>query len=141
MDNDLREMPIDEAIEEVFGFAHDRGFVYEDKENLVLVSLALNPYVDKKGDEEEKFGELLNHIKLRVTGDEVIIPVVISVPEDTVKSASMNNLSIGRQYIFEKSKQESIVLNIGEVRKSSIHDLICEARLVEVEEWICEGEI
>jgi hypothetical protein len=53
----------------------------------------------------------------------------------------MNNLSIGRQYIFEKSKQESIVLNIGEVRKSSIHDLICEARLVEVEEWICEGEI
>ena len=139
MDNDLRGMPIDEAIEAVFEFAHDRGFVYEDKENLVLVSLALNPDADKKGDEEEKFEHLLNQIKLRATGDEVIIPVVISVPQDTVKSAGMNNLSIGRQYIYEKSKQKSGILNLGDVRKSSIQDLLYEAKLVEGREWIYEG--
>lgn len=139
MDNDLRGMPIDEAIEAVFEFAHDRGFVYEDKENLVLVSLALNPDAEKKGDEGEKFEHLLNQIKLRAIGDEVIIPVVITVPQDTVKSAAMNNLSIGRQYIYEKSKQKTRILNLGDVRKSSIQDLLYEAKLVEGREWIYEG--
>lgn len=139
MDNDLRRMPVDEAIAAVFEFAHDRGFVYEDKENLVLVSLGLNPDADKKGDEEEKFENLLNQIKLRATGDEVIIPVVISVPQDTVKSAGINNLSIGRQYIYEKSKQKLGILNLGDVRRSSIQDLLYEANLVEGREWIYEG--
>lgn len=139
MDNDLRRMPVDEAIKAVFEFAHDRGFVYEDKENLVLVSLALNPDADKKGDEEEKFENLLNQIKLRATGDEVIKPVVISVSQDTVKSAGVNNLSIGRQYIYEKSKQKSGILNLGDVRRSPIQELLHEANLVEGRDWIYEG--
>lgn len=126
MDNDLRGMQVDAAIEMVFEFAHDRGFVYEDKENLVLVSLALNPEADKKGDEEERLNQLLDIVKSGARGDEVIIPVVIAVPQDTVKSAGNNNLSIGRQYIYEKAKAKSNRFDLVEIRKSPIEDLIVE---------------
>lgn len=122
MDNDLKGMPVEDAIEMIFEFAHDRGYVYEDKENLVLVSLALNPDADEKGDEEEKFEHLFNRIKSKVIGDEVIIPIVIAVPQDTVKSAEMNNLSIGRQYIYERLQG----FDVGKVRRSSIEDLLIE---------------
>lgn len=122
MDNNLKGMPVEDAIEMIFEFAHDRGYVYEDRENLVLVSLALNPDADKKGDEEEKFEHLLNRIKSRVIGDEVIVPIVIAVPQDTVKSAEINNLSIGRQYIYEKLQG----FDVGEIRRNSIEDLLME---------------
>lgn len=122
MDNDLRGMMVDQAIEMVFEFAHDRGFVYEDKENLVLVSLALNPEANKNGDEEKYFEQLLNQIKSGVKGDEVIIPIVIAVPQDTVKTAGINNLSIGRQYIYESLQG----FDLGEIRRSSIEDLLIE---------------
>lgn len=122
MDNDLRGMPVEDAIEMVFEFAHDRGFVYEDKENLVLVSIALNPDAEKKGDEAKMFEYLFNSIKSEVKGDEVIIPIVIPVPQDTVKSAEMNNLSIGRQYIYERLQN----YDLGEAKRSSIEDLLIE---------------
>jgi|GEM_PF-807933 len=126
MDNDLKGMQVDDAIEKVFEFAHDRGFVYEDKENIVLVSLALNPNGDKKGNEEEKLNNLLDQIKSAARGDDVIIPVVITVPQDTVKSANANNLSIGRQYIYEKSKENIKTLDLGQVRTNSIEELLVE---------------
>lgn len=130
IDNDLKGMRIDDAIEKVFELAHDRGFVYEDKENLVLVSLALNPNADKKGDEEQKLEQLLNQIDLGARGDSVIKPVVIIVPEETKKSAAMNNLSIGRQYIYEKSKEQENEIDLGEAKKSPIEDLLTEVKIV-----------
>ncbi|AEV69640.1 anti-sigma-I factor RsgI family protein [Acetivibrio clariflavus] len=125
MDNDLRGLPVNDAIEMIFEFAHDRGFVYEDRENLVLISLGLNPDVDEEGDEEEKFIQLFNQIELEIKGDEVIVPLVIAVPQDTVKSAKRNNLSIGRQYIYENSQK----FDFGEIRGGSIEDLVFESEI------------
>jgi len=125
MDNDLRGMPVDAAIERIFEFAHDRGFVYEDRGNLVLISLTLNPDIDEDGDEEEKFESLFNQIESEIEGDEVIVPLVIAVPQDIVKSAQENNLSIGRQYIYEKSQK----FDLAEVRGSSIEDLLFESEI------------
>ncbi|HPU41035.1 MAG TPA: anti-sigma factor domain-containing protein [Acetivibrio clariflavus] len=125
MDNDLRGIPVKDAIEMIFEFAHDRGFVYEDRENLVLISLGLNPDVDEEGDQAEKFVQLFNQIELEIKGDEVIVPLVIAAPQDTVKSAKRNNLSIGRQYIYENSHK----FDLGEIRRDSIEDLIFESEI------------
>lgn len=128
-DNDLKGMPVDDAIKNVFELAHDRGFVYEDKENIVLVSLALNPNADKKGDEEQKLTELLAQMKLRVIGDKVIKPVVIAVPEEIKTSADKNNLSIGREYIYQKSKELESGFDLDEARESHIEDLLEEVKI------------
>jgi len=121
----LRGIPVKDAIEMIFEFAHDRGFVYEDRENLVLISLGLNPDVDEEGDQAEKFVQLFNQIELEIKGDEVIVPLVIAAPQDTVKSAKRNNLSIGRQYIYENSHK----FDLGEIRRDSIEDLIFESEI------------
>ncbi|WP_010248606.1 anti-sigma-I factor RsgI family protein [Acetivibrio cellulolyticus] len=129
-DNNLKGMPIDYAIEKVFELAHDRGFVYEDKENLVLISLALNPKAGKKGDEEQKLEELLAQIEVEANEDKIIKPVVITVPESTKKSADINDLSTGRQYIYEKSKEQSNEIDLVEAKESPIEDLLSEVKIV-----------
>lgn len=129
-DNDLKGLTVDQAIEKVFEFAHDRGFVYADKENLILISLALNPDAKKKGDEEEKLEALLNQIELKASGNNVIKPVVITVPEETKKTADQNNLSTGRQYIYEKSKEQANGIDLAKVKKSPIEDLLNEVKIV-----------
>lgn len=141
-DNDLMGMPVDDAIKNVFEFAHDRGFVYEDKENLVLVSLALNPDADKKGDEEQNLDKLLAQIKLRASGDKVIKPVVIAVPEEIKTAADKNDLSTGRQYIYEKSKELENRIGLNEIRASQIEDLLDLVKIsYEDESEIIDGQV
>lgn len=129
-DNDLKGMTVDDAIEKIYEFAHDRGFVYEDKENLILISLALNSDADKKGDEEQKLEALVSQIELKASVDKVIKPVVIKVPEETKKTADINNLSTGRQYIYEKSKEQSKGIDLAKAKNSQIEDLLNEVKIV-----------
>lgn len=127
-DNDLKGLTVDDAIDKVYEFAYDRGFVYADKENLILISLALNPDAKKKGDEEQKLEALLSKIELKSSGNNVIRPVVITVPDEIKKTADQNNISTGRQYIYEKSKEQVDGIDLAKAKKSSIEDLLNEVK-------------
>lgn len=129
-DNDLKGLAVDDAIENIFEFAYDRGFVYADKENLILISLALNPDAKKKGDEKQKLQALLGEIELIASGNNVIKPVVITIPDEIKKIADQNNLSTGRQYIYEKSKEQDIGIDLEKAKKSPIEDLLNEVKIV-----------
>ncbi len=129
-DISLKDLPINEAIERVIVSSQEAGKLNSDKNNVIMLSVSLNPkyrdYKRERGKVELKINELLanlNSIHDNEINKEYTIKVIKLEPE-IKKHAEKNGLSAGRQLILEKAQVQGIVLSLDEVKTGNLSDLM-----------------
>lgn len=126
----LKKIPVRTAITEVIESSKKMGFISTEKNNKVLVSVALKKIDRTPSSEEEKaLTNLLSDIeKINVNvGDQTLQPKVLQVNPEERKAAEKNNISMGRYKLYEDIKKTDASLTIDKAKKERVADMLDKA--------------
>ncbi len=127
---DAKGKNVYDVITDILDESEAHGYIKEDKNNLVLVSVSLNDkskdYSQNKSDEERELeGFLLNlDKKLNNENSDYIKGRVIKVTPAERKAAEQKELSMGKYYLMEKARESGVGLSSGELKTKEISDLL-----------------
>lgn len=143
--------PVGEVCKQLLKSAEDKEYISFKAHNIILVSIAQNPDYEKKGeaedndkDKEQNLGQLINEIKSSISFEDHISVSAkfVKVSPDIKKLADQNGMSIGRQYIYEKSREQNIELDINDAKNGDLGYILGEVKITydEVEETFNKKE-
>ncbi|MCX7749061.1 MAG: anti-sigma factor domain-containing protein [Clostridia bacterium] len=129
-DEEMENMKIDQAVAAAIKKAKDFGFITGEKRQDILLSGCLNiensGTKESKEKDEKKLETLLSSIKKNkdFTVIKDIHVDVIKVNPELKKLADTNEISLGRQVIFNIAKEKGITLSLEEVKNKSISEVM-----------------
>lgn len=140
INNDAKELlkyikteksPVGEVLAKVLETAENKGYIIPDSNNIVLVSVAYNPYYEGMESNEQKLQDLVDEIKHNFNANEnrEISPKIVKVSPNIKKLADKNGLSIGRQYIYEKSKEQNISIDLNDIKNGDLEYILSGVKI------------
>lgn len=133
----LEDLPVKEAVKKVIDMSEETGILNADEDSVIMFSASLNPengdYKTDKDHLDLKLNQLLASLSV-IDSSKTNRPFtikVVKVEPEVKKQALENNLSSGRQFIFQKAQTEGINLTLDEAKLDSLTSLIKKVGLDE----------
>lgn len=127
---DAKGKNVYDVIEDILDESETQGYIKQDKNNIVLVSVSLNDknreYSKNRSDDERELEGFLLELdeKLNSENTDYIKGRVIKVSPEERKAAEEKELSMGKYYLMEKAKESGVGLSSGELQTKEISDLL-----------------
>ncbi|NLD45610.1 MAG: anti-sigma factor domain-containing protein, partial [Clostridiaceae bacterium] len=123
---------IGEVIYSIEKIAGQKGYIKPGSNNIMLVSVSLNPDMEMSIDKEFEFEKLIEEIEYAIStlDNSNVEGKLVEVPMGLKKKADKNGITVGRQYIYEKSIEQNINLSLEEIKKEEIANLLEEVKIV-----------
>jgi hypothetical protein len=126
------------AVSEVVEKSKSLNYIDKSKKNTVLISVALNEkskeYISNSEKEEKKLDEILDNINKEIEQlghrDNLnIANETLKVTSEVRKEAQKHDSSMGKYYLFLKAKEQGVDIEIEELSKVRVSELIEKAGL------------
>lgn len=117
----VKEINVSEALTRIIDMSEDHGFIEQNKENLVLVSVSSDQSSDYI--KVDKIINLLEETLIDINSPH-INHQIIKVTSDQRKKAVENNMSMGRYHIYLEAKSIGLDMNAEDVKNRSISDIV-----------------
>lgn len=124
------------AVTEIIKKAESSGYITDDKENYVLISMVLNDESKEYNQDvkEEKLNELDENITqgVKELGNNNIVQKTVKLTSEERKEAIENDVSMGRYSLFLEAKEKGLEVTIGEVKTNEVSVIIKKLEETEV---------
>ena len=129
-DLDLTHKKLVDGVNEIIAAAKEKGYINESKK-VILVSAA--PYDSAGTDTSSEYAEQLKNIlgKLEAENDSADLLTVYIDDSTIIKEAKGNNLSIGKELLYQYAQTHEAPLTAEEIRSTSLSDLLDKLNALE----------
>lgn len=126
---ELKELPLKEGVEKIVSVSKQLGYI-EDGKKIVFVTAALNSKLNDSSDNyTTQLKNILSSLEKEQSSENIL--TVFIEDSDIIASASDNDLSIGREFLYKYAKLQNGEITAEEIRQGKLVDLLQKLNALE----------